>query len=127
MDRSVARIDLFKKKTRDISFTHTLLRQIKGILTSGNLAVKVAHLVELLALIDLFLLEDLSLKKLKLLISQVLANFVTDLLFIGDVVGDVVDLISSSLNSRIQSHRILSRVLQILLQIGNLPGKSALG
>jgi hypothetical protein len=95
-------------------------------LTSGDLAIEVAHLVELLALKDLLLLENLSLKKLELLITQVLSNLVGDLLLIGDVIRHVVDLISSTLNSGIQGHGVLRRVLQVLFEIGNLPGQSTL-
>ena len=84
-------------------------------------------MVEFLAFKDLLLLENLSLKKFELLITQVLSNLVGDLLLIGDVIRHVVDLISSTLNSGIQGHGVLRRVLQVLFEIGNLPGQSTLG
>jgi len=107
--------------SRNISKGH------KGQLTGRNFVIAGSHGRELLVLVEHLRSVELCVQKIKLLLTQILSEGLSLILFAVDVVADIVDLALSLLNSSVELHCLFSRVLQVLLQVCNLARQLALG
>ena len=97
------------------------------ILTCSDIVVLFTHQPELFVLEKGFRFVKLRVEELKLCLSQSLALILVVVLLVVDVFGNVVDLSLPALDGCVELHRLLCRVLQVLLEVGNLTGKLALG
>lgn len=93
----------------------------------SDLAISVTHGLVLLVGEHSLLLLDLLGKEIDSLLAEGLSSGLVLFLLVVDVVADVVDLSLALLDRRIQLHSLISRVLQVLLEIGDLTAKLALG